>query len=255
MMMLAVGFAVGLALGLTGAGGSIMAVPLLMLALDIRPQEAMGISLGAVSVAAMVGVMVRRHSHPPRIDIALTLAVTGVITAPMGRWLSHQIDEHVILVMFSLLASFLAIKMWRGASCASQPNPEPLSQDGEAGGARRLVLLVAGAGLGLLSGLFGVGGGFLIVPFLVLFTGMVIDRAVTTSLLVISLVGISGYVYHALTTAGINTAALSIIGVGSVAGILAGTALSARISAPALQRTFSAFVVFLMSYMLLRAFA
>ncbi|MEH6591952.1 MAG: sulfite exporter TauE/SafE family protein [Halioglobus sp.] len=255
MILAAVGFAVGMALGLTGAGGSILAVPLLMLALDLGPQEAMGISLGAVSAAAMVGVVVRRRKQPPQINIALSLAATGVIAAPVGRWLAHQIDERVIIVMFSLLASFVAVKMWRGANCLSEPDTAPESTATAKKSSQHFVFLAAGVGLGLLSGLLGVGGGFVIVPFLVLYAGMRIEQAVSTSLLVIALVGMSGYSYHALTTEGMHAAALVMIGVGSVVGIFSGCALSARISAPTLQRTFSASVVFLMSYMLLGAFS
>jgi uncharacterized protein len=255
MILLAVGFAVGMALGLTGAGGSILAVPLLMLALDLGPQEAMGISLGAVSAAAMVGVIVRRRTEAPQIDVALTLAATGVIAAPVGRWLAHQIDERVIIGLFSLLACFVAVKMWRGADCLSAADTAPAYSGTAQNRSRHLVFLVAGVGLGLLSGLLGVGGGFVIVPFLVLYAGMRIEQAVSTSLLVIALVGVSGYAYHALTTEGFHAAALAMIGVGSVMGILSGCSLSARISAPALQRTFSASVVFLMSYMLLGTFS
>ena len=256
MELIALGFLIGLALGLTGAGGSIIAVPLLMYVLDLRPQDAMGISLGAVSAAAMVGVLLRRRrGHPPIWNAVLALAVTGMFAAPLGRWLSHQIDERVIVVLFSLLAVYLARKMW---------SAEP--QQANTGGvnshiellelpSERVTFFGAGIGLGLLSGLFGVGGGFLIVPFLNLYARMNIEKAISTSLLVIALIGSSGYLYHVVTSPAHDNRALSVIGLGSIVGILLGTHLSAQLSGKGIQKLFSGFVVLMMSYVLFRTLA
>ena len=115
MVLLLVGALVGFSLGVTGAGGSILAVPLLILALDMRPQEAMGVSLGAVSAAAMVGVLVRRHLHPPNWQFALGLSATGMLTAPVGRWAANMVSETAVLLLFSVLALYIAVKMWRSA--------------------------------------------------------------------------------------------------------------------------------------------
>ena len=256
MLLIAVGFLVGFALGLTGAGGSIVAVPLLMLALDLRPQDAMGISLGAVSAAAMVGVLLRRRQQQPPIwSAALGLAVTGMCTAPAGRWLANQIDERVIVILFSILATYLAIRMWRKAS-AEEIAPTAAGGTGfPQGFVQRALFLISGAGLGLLTGLFGVGGGFLIVPFLILYAGLQMEKGISTSLLVIALVGSSGYLYHVLTSPGQDVGALSIIGVGSVIGIFAGTALCSRLSGPKLQRIFSGFVMVIMTFMLVKTLA
>jgi hypothetical protein len=87
-----------------------------MFALDLRPQDAMGISLGAVSAAAMLSVLLRwRQQQPPIWNAALGLAITGMCAAPLGRWLANQIDERLIDLLFSLLAASLALKMWRSA--------------------------------------------------------------------------------------------------------------------------------------------
>jgi len=254
-MLLLVGVIVGFALGLTGAGGSIVAVPLLMLALDLRPQDAMGISLGAVSAAATVGVLFRyRQQLSPAWGPALGLAITGMTAAPAGRWLSNQIDERVIVVLFSMLAAFLAIKMWR---CAVDEKIQIAGSSGqtETTCPSRIVFLSAGAGLGTLAGLFGVGGGFLIVPFLTLYAGIQMEKAVSTSLLVIALIGSSGYAYHVLTSPTLDIGSLCIIGIGSITGILAGTALGARLSGAKLQRMFSGFVMLIMTCMLFQTLA
>lgn len=256
MILIALGFAIGLALGLTGAGGSIIAVPLLMFALDLRPQDAMGISLGAVSAAAMVGVLLRRRQgHPPIWSAVLALSLTGMCTAPLGRWMSHQIDERVIVVLFALLAAFLAKKMWSAEPDRISPSRVNTDVGLLERPSERMTFLAWGVGLGLLSGLFGVGGGFLIVPFLNLYAQMNIEKAISTSLLVIALVGSSGYLYHVVTSPAQDNHALSVIGVGSVAGILVGTRLSSQLPGKGTQKVFSGFVVLVMSYFVFRTLA
>ncbi len=249
-MYLALGFALGLALGLTGAGGAIVAVPLLIFALHLPAQEAMGISLGAVSAAAMVGVWLRRRQQPPLWRAAAGLAVTGMVFAPVGRWLSYRFDEQWLVLLFCALALVLAVRMWRSAL-------RPVVDAGadQALSLNMPVFLLAGCGLGLLSGLFGVGGGFLIVPFLTLYGGLSIERAISTSLLVIGLVGITGYAYHIFTTRMDDVSLLSYIALGSMLGIFVGNAIGARLPAQRLQQVFSIFVILVTLQLLYRTFA
>jgi uncharacterized membrane protein YfcA len=251
-MVLLVGILVGFALGLTGAGGSIVAVPLLMFVLDMRPQDAMGTSLGAVSAAAMVGALIRRKAGSgPDWKVALSLAITGMCAAPVGRWLSHQVDEKLVLLLFTVLASYLAVRMWQGAEDAPATDQDASPATSVSVG----MLSLAGIGVGLLAGFFGVGGGFLIVPLLNLYAGLRMDRAISTSLLVIALVGSSGYVYHVLTTASGDTGMLTWLAVGGVVGILGGTAVCDRLSGKTLQQAFAGFVLVMMAVVLAQNFA
>ena len=115
-----------------------------------------------------------------------------------------------------------------------------------------MVLGLVGLGAGLLSGVFGVGGGFIIVPALVMFSGMGLQRAIGTSLLVITLISASGTASHllagkdlSLTTAGVFTA-------GSIAGLFAGSGLAQRLAGPALQKVFAAAIVLVALYVTFR---
>ena len=185
------------------------------------------------------------------------LAVTGMTTAPVGRWLANQVSELLILLLFSALAIFLALRMWRSASVEvqlqGQPRPGAGAMPDDSLG--RATFLLAGAGMGLMAGFFGVGGGFLIVPFLTLYAGMAMDRAISTSLLVISLIGSSGYFYHVASNVSPDQSDLGVIVLASILGILAGTALCTRLSGARLQKIFSAFVIVLMTCLLVNAFA
>ena len=248
-MLVFIGLIVGFALGVTGAGGSIVAVPLLMFALDMRPQDAMGASLGAVAAAAMVGALIRRQEgNAPDWTAAIGLAVTGMLFAPLGRWVSQQANEQLVLILFALLASFLALRMWHGAKRAPEQSlrrPLPLGS---------MTLPLAGIGVGLLAGFFGVGGGFLIVPLLRLYAGQSMERAISTSLLVIALVGSSGYLYHVLSSPANDPLALSLLALGGIAGILAGTAVCERLSGRSLQQGFAGFVLLIMAVVLVQNF-
>lgn len=245
-----VGVAVGLALGLTGAGGSVLAVPLLVFVLDLRVPDAMGVSLGAVSAAAMVGALLRRRQgDAPHWQTALALASTGMLCAPVGRYLAYLVDERIIVVLFSALAAYVALRMWRRASTSDESEPCPVDRSAPEPGLWGSLLL-AGAGVGLLSGFFGVGGGFLIVPLLRLRTGMPMAAAISTSLLVIALVGSSGYLYHVLTTQSMQVSVLPVIALGSIVGILAGTAVSRRLSGARLEQLFAVCVLVTTAYLL-----
>lgn len=246
----------GLALGITGAGGSILAVPLLLFALDLRPQDAMGISLGAVSAAAIVGVLLRRHQgNLPNWGFAWSLAIAGMCTAPLGRLLADQMDDRLILGLFCMLAIIISVRMWNN-NCSQEPSRKTAKTPASVSdSARRSLFLVAGAGLGVLTGLFGVGGGFLIVPFLRLYTHLPMEKAISTSLLIITFVGTSGYLFHLYNSRTPNLQTMFIIGLGSILGILGGTSLSARLSGVRQQKIFSGFVMLVMTYVMVKTFA
>jgi uncharacterized membrane protein YfcA len=115
--------------------------------------------------------------------------------------------------------------------------------------------LLAGVGLltGALTGLFGVGGGFIIVPALVTFSGMGIQRAIGTSLLIISLVSVSGAASHLVMNANLPIATAVIFVSGSIAGLFAGSRLSREFSGPGLQKIFAAAIVLIAAYVVVRS--
>ena len=173
MLALLVGCVIGLVLGLTGAGGSVFAVPLLTLVLGLPVDHAIGISLGAVGISAALGVVARLRLHEIAWLPAVSISMTGVITAPLGRTVGSWTHDGLLLLSFSILALYIAASIWRQSSklqptsmrASLSSGPVQVISDTQAGispNVIRRVFSLAGIGVfaGLLSGFFGVGGGF-----------------------------------------------------------------------------------------------
>ena len=256
MLSLLSGVVIGLLLGLTGGGGSIFAVPLLVYGLDVPAREAVTTSLAGVGAAA------RWWSGAVEVPTGLLFAVSGMLGAPVGAWISGWLSEPVLLTLLGLLMLGVAVRMWRkGPDAPPAAGDELLAgptcrRDPE--GRLRLtsqcavLLAVVGATAGVLSGLFGVGGGFVIVPAFVMFSGMGIHRAVATSLLVITLVSMSGLASHLLSGRSYSLELIGPFAVGGVAGMFAGNGLGRRVSGPALQRVFAVAIVAVAVFLIVR---
>jgi len=251
---------VGVSLGLTGGGGSIFAVPLLVFGLAISPDDAVGISLIVVGLVALSGVLRRLRSNVVEFKAATLMAVGGVAFAPAGSWLSDRLQPNFLLGGFAILMTIVAVLMWRAAQQplrakeipAAVPNEEVRTGAAcryDPGGRLAVTsrcafgLIGIGAATGLLSGLFGVGGGFLIVPALIFATGMGIHRAVSTSLLIIVLISASGSAAYLLHTPHISTGLVGSFVLGGFVGLEIGGRLARRISGPQLQRGFAAAIL------------
>lgn len=249
------GAIVGLSLGLTGGGGAIFAVPMLVYGLGMATREAVGISLAAVGVTSFVGFLGRWKSGQVEIRTGLLFALAGMIGAPIGSWLAGLIPEPLLLTLFAILMLVVAYRMWAKAVASTRavaaacpvenPDEDGPSCQRDADGNLRLtsrcarLLLLVGLLTGVLSGLFGVGGGFVIVPALILFSGMAIHRAVGTSLLVITLVSVSGVASHLYAGRTIPLDVTSWFVAGGVGGMLLGTQIGRHLSAPTLQKGFA----------------
>lgn len=248
------GGVVGLALGLTGGGGSIFAVPLLIYVLGLTPDQAMPISLVAVSVSAIVGGVQSIRRGLAVWQPTVIFALGGVLGAPLGLWVAKQLAAHWLVGGFGALAVTVGSLMWRAAQVfpaqASAVRARPyetgggpicvLAPDGQLrfSAPCAAVLSLIGLGTGFLSGLFGIGGGFLIVPALVLITRMGVHRAVATSLLIISAIGSAGAA-SALLHGEIAWRALLPFAIGGALAMLAGRLLAERLAGPRLQKVFA----------------
>lgn len=258
------GMLVGLALGLTGGGGAIFAVPLLVYGLAIEPRQAVGISLAAVGATAAFGFFGRWKTGQVEIPTGLLFAVAGMIGAPLGSWLSGLVPESLLLLMFATLMGVVALRMWQGAgkavdlaTCTAGEDSGQACQRDPKGNLHinsPCAILLVGAGVltGVLSGLFGVGGGFIIVPALVLFSKMSIHRAIGTSLMVIALVSTSGVASHYMSGRTIPWEMTGVFVVGGVAGMLVGSTLARRVAGPALQRGFAGAMVAVAAFVVIR---
>ena len=231
------GVVIGLALGATGGGGSLLAIPLLVYVLGVTMQSAAAISLAVVAVSALLGVYQRRESGEVKVKAAVIFSVTGAVGAWGGAYGHRLVREETALLLFSLLVVIAAWQMWRQAghrlerasaeSCAEQ---FPRSC--------WIKVSLIGMVVGLLTGFFGVGGGFVIVPALVLVLGFPMKMAVSTSLLIIALVAAGGLIGH-LQTGGIDWPLAGLLLLGSALGMTGGSWAVQRIPPATLTKSFA----------------
>jgi uncharacterized membrane protein YfcA len=259
------GAVVGFSLGLTGGGGAIFAVPLLVYGLGVDPREAIGISLATVGATAAVGFLQRLRHGLVELKTGLLFAVAGMTTAPVGSWLAARMPESLLLVSFAVLMVVIAVRMWRKADDPAERSVLVAGADESGPTCRRdpegvlhltsrcaLLLAAVGMGAGLLTGLFGVGGGFIIVPALVTFSCMGIQRAIGTSLLVISLVSVSGVASLFAQGSPIPLGTTVWFAVGSVVGLMVGSALAHRLGGSTLQKVFAAAILVVAVFVVFR---
>ena len=268
-LSLGFGGIVGFSLGLTGGGGSIFAVPLLIYGLDVPAKQAMGVSLAAVGATALFGMLLRLRSGDVEVKTGLVFSVAGMLGAPVGSWIRQQTNTTLLLALYSGVMLLVAGRMWLKASRVSAESKamrEPAPRD-EAGPAcrrdpegrlrltSRCMLLLSGVGLGtgILAGLFGVGGGFVIVPALVFFSGMGIHRAVATSLLVITLISASGVGSMLLAGQKLPLVLTALFIAGGILGMAAGLRLGRKLSGVRLQKIFAVAILLVAAFVIAKS--
>jgi hypothetical protein len=260
------GALVGFSLGLTGGGGAIFAVPILVYALGIPSREAVGISLLTVGSTAFVGFVQRARLGTVEFPTGFLFALAGVIGAPLGSRIADFMPEPILLTLFAGLMLLIALRMWMKAKVNSANLP--IIADDNAGptcrrdpeGRLRLTsqcaMLLGAVGLcvGVLTGMFGVGGGFIIVPALVSFACMGLQRAIGTSLLIITLVSLSGISNHLLAGKALSLQTAGFFTSGSLVGLFIGGWLAQRMAGPTLQRVFAVTILVVAAYVIARSF-
>ncbi|MFZ5757015.1 MAG: sulfite exporter TauE/SafE family protein [Pseudomonadota bacterium] len=249
----------GLVLGLTGAGGSLLAIPLLVYGLGWSFAQAVPVSLLAVSAAAFTGTALAWPAGLVRWRAALVMAAFGGLLTPAGMYLSDRLPENLLLLLFSVVAAVVALRLWRQARATPEDTrivrarvdqtPErtggvPCSVDPATGRLqwnRRCFSVIAGTGAlsGLLSGALGVGGGFVIVPALRARTGLTMHAAVATSLLAIALTSAAGVTAAAFAGRLPPASGALPFVAGALLGMLAGRVLAPRIAGAGLQQGFA----------------
>lgn len=205
LIAISLGLLVGLSLGALGGGGSTLAVPILVFVAGLEAQDATTASLLVVGVASLFGVIGHYRAGNVRLGAGIAFGLSGIVGSRIGTMVNQSLDEQVLLMAFSALIVFVAIRMYRSVDRRRElgkiaPVLEPT--DGGSGGvatrartAQRVglelsvpaIAKLAGAAtaVGLLTGLFGVGGGFAVVPALTLLLKFPTRVAIGTSLVVI----------------------------------------------------------------------
>lgn len=242
---LAAGVAVGAVLGLLGAGGSLLTVPALILLLGLSATEATGTSLLVVAAMAVTSLAVHRRGGRCACKPGLQFAAAGVATSAVAGWVAGRIPDRALAVAFAAL--LLVTAVWFAVrarqSSADQHDESPSSHahtEHEHGDVRTGRVLAAGAGVGALTGILGVGGGFLIVPALTATLGLATPIAIGTSQLVILTNALAGLAGRSFGTATIVWSTGLSFAAGGVAGAAAGSMLTDRFTVRTLRYTFSA---------------
>lgn len=246
---LGLGLVVGVILALTGAGGGILAVPLLVFGIHMQLAEAGPIGLLAVGMAASLGAVLGLREGIVRYRAALLIAAAGMLLSPLGLWLAHRIDNRWLSVLFALVLLLVAARTFGQARRPAPAVPKGADsrhrckRDAATGrfvwtGSCARALALSGTVAGLLSGLLGVGGGFVMVPALQRCTDLDMRSVVATSLAVIALVSVSGVVASA-ATGGVAWQVAIPFSAGALAGMLGGRLVSKRLAGPQLQIGFA----------------
>lgn len=256
------GLLIGISLGALGGGGSILAVPALVYAAGQGPKAATTTSLVLVTITALIGIIPHWRAGRVRFTAGALFGLAGVGGSLLGSYWNEAVDPDVLLLAFSALMLVAAYAMWRRLPRSAPASAPPRSvgaaaaPDVDATGApdttrfdltTAIKVIVAGSFVGLLTGFFGVGGGFVIVPALVLALGFTMPEAVGTSLLVIA-VNSTVALTTRLPGGTIEWAVIVPFTIASLIGVFVGSRLASTRDPSFLQKWFIAFLVVIALY-------
>lgn len=241
LLGLALAAIIGISLGLLGGGGSILAVPILVYVVGMETKTAIAASLLVVGTTSLIGAL--RHWRANNIDVR-TAVVFGLVSMAgsfSGGRVATFLSDTFQLTLFAVVMLAASVSMFRSRN-----------DEAAAPAAPRLALVIAAAAVvGLLTGVVGVGGGFLIVPALVLFSGVSMKRAVGTSLLVIAMNSASGFLAYA-GRVNIDWNYIVVFTIIAIAGVFAGSAAVPYVSQGVLKRSFAVFLIVVAGFILLQ---
>ncbi|MFC8533437.1 sulfite exporter TauE/SafE family protein [Streptomyces sp. NPDC057249] len=238
ILALAAGAVVGLALGALGGGGSVLAIPALIYLLGLSPAAATTASLFIVTATSATALYAHARAGHVRWKAGAAFAAAGVVPAAVAGLAATRLPQAVLTAAFAALAALAAVRMLRPGPRGAPGEVRPL----RAGG--------AGAGLGAVTGLLGVGGGFLAVPALVTVLAFEMQAAVGTSLLVITVNSLTSLITRSGGAAGMDWAVTAPFTGAAILGAWDGKRLAARVSGSGLQRLFAWVLLAVAAFML-----
>ncbi len=251
LLILASGGVIGLVLGLVGGGGSILAVPLLVYVVGVgSTHAAIGTAAVAVAANAVAGLIGHARAGTIKWRCAAVFALAGVIGAAIGAEAGKAFDGQKLLLLFGLLMIGVGLSMLRPQRGIEMPGVR-LTRESAATLLPRLIPI--GLAVGLAAGFFGIGGGFLIVPGLILATAMPLRVAVGTSLVVVAALGLTTATSYALSGL-IDWAMVALLVLGGMGGAVAGIVLGRRLASRKglLERVFAGVVILAGGYVVVR---
>lgn len=228
---------IGLSLGLLGGGGSILTVPMLVYVVGLEPKQAIATSLLVVLITSAVAFITHARAGRICVKVGILFGLAGMVGAYGGGRLSHYVPGTVLLLVFAMIMVFTAVAMIRGRGKIASDEEQVASNE-----PALLKIVLDGVAVGAVTGLVGAGGGFLIVPALVLLGRMPMKSAVGTSLMVIVMNSFASFLGHAGHTP-VNFKLALLITAFAVTGSLFGGYFSKRISETKLRRGFGFFVL------------
>lgn len=269
MILLAVplGALIGLSLGALGGGGSILTVPVLVYILDQPPHGSTTASLIIVGITALAGMAAHLRAGRVQVRAGLIFGILGSGGSYLGSRLSASLDPNALLAAFSVLIAVAAVTMLRRRSSSDQVAHPVLVAAGAGGSqastagatgdprpsvpsgrATPLRIVAAASVVGLFTGLFGVGGGFVVVPALVLALGLDMATAVGTSLLVIAINSASALAVRLSASTHLDVPLLAAFSAAAIAGTLAGSRVASRTRPEKLRRAFALLLIAVAAY-------
>ncbi|WP_326660768.1 sulfite exporter TauE/SafE family protein [Streptomyces canus] len=240
VLALLAGGLTGLALGALGGGGSMLAVPAMIYLLGFSPAAATTAGLVVVTLTSVTALVTHARGGAVRWREGALFATAGLVPAAIGGAVSGRLPAGALTGAFAVVAALAAVRMLR-PSASVRPDGMPV---------RTSRVARAGAGLGAVTGVLGVGGGFLAVPALVNVVGLRMRAAVGTSLLVITVNSLAALAARAGTSVDVDWGAVAPFAATAVLGAWDGRRLAAKVSAGALQRTFAVALLAVAAFML-----
>lgn len=257
ILVVLAGATTGIVLGLFGSGGSIIAMPALLYLLHVEPKSAIAMSLGIVAVTATISGWDNWRRGNVDVKVAAMFGLFGVIGTYAGARLGVYTPVTMQLIIFALVMYAAAWKMLQkkrqpAAQLAVATGQQASVTESEIIQAHMGRIAAHGVGVGVLTGLVGVGGGFLIVPALVLLSGIPMRLAIGTSLVIVAAKSYAGFLGY-IGAVPVDWTIMGAFTLVTVAGSFAGTRLAHRFSHESLKQSFAVFLLMVATYILLKS--
>jgi len=244
------GTLIGFIMGFLGGGGAVLAVTVLVYIFHEKTSVAASTSLAIVGASSIIGAAAHAISKDVRFKIGIITGVASIAGAFPGAWFNHLVSEKILLLLFGILVILIGLDMLR-IGYKGEVNKTGIDTREVYTRTDWLQLIVLGLVVGLLSSFFGVSGGFLIVPALLLVAKLTPRQAIGTSLFITTITSTSGFLSH-LHFGHVDFNLAGLFMASGIVGVVIGTLLSDRISGKAMTRFFAVFLILLAIYIIYR---